>query len=285
MPFHRNLLLTFSCIAVVALIPLACTQGNSPTEPEASSPAGLVSTRTPGVAGAAIDIEKSTNGDDADTEPGPEILVGDPVIWEYVVTNVGDLDLTDIVVSDDQGVTVDCPQDSLEPGDFMTCTASGTAVEGQYSNIGTATGTHEESVRDEDPSHYFGLEEGTDGQGCSHGYWKNHLDSWALAGFSSDALVNSVFVEATAFSAFDSSTLLGALRFGGGPGPEGGAKILLRQAVAALLNAAHHDVGFPRTGAEVISSVDAALATGDRQTMLTLKDELDAENNLGCTLN
>ncbi len=284
MPFHRNLLLTFSCIAVVALIPLACTQGNSPTEPEASSPAGLVSTRTPGVAGAAIDIEKSTNGDDADTEPGPEILVGDPVIWEYVVTNVGDLDLTDIVVSDDQGVTVDCPQDSLEPGDFMTCTASGTAVEGQYSNIGTATGTHGdgEKATESDASHYFGLEEGTDEQGCSHGYWKNHLDSWALT--SPDQLIKSVFAKAAAFQA-GSSTLLEALRFGGGPGPEGGAKILLRQAVAALLNAAHHDVGFPRTGAEVISSVDAALATGDRQTMLTLKDELDAENNLGCTLN
>ena len=292
MPIHRNLLLTFSCIAVVALVPLACTEESSPTEPEASSLAGLDSTGTPQVAGATIDIEKSTNGEDADEAPGPGIQVGDPVSWEYVVTNVGDIPLTGVEVTDDQGVTVVCTQDSLNPGASMTCTASGTAVGGQYANIGTATGTAT-SIPDEDgepashsdPSHYFGLEDGTDGQGCSHGYWKNHLDSWVPTGYSPDDLVDSVFVEAVAFPALGSSTLLEALRFGGGPEAEGGAMILLRQAVAALLNAAHPDVGFPRTVAEVISSVDAALATGNRQTMLALKDELDAENNLGCTLN
>ena len=115
MPIHRNLLLTFSCIAVVALVPLACTEESSPTEPEASSVAGLDLAGTPQVAGAAIVIEKSTNGDDADTAPGPEILVGDPVSWEYVVTNVGDIGLTDIEVTDDQGVTVVCPENSLNP--------------------------------------------------------------------------------------------------------------------------------------------------------------------------
>lgn len=36
------------------------------------------------------------------------------------------------------GVIVTCPKTSLVPGESMTCTASGTAVAGQYANIGTA---------------------------------------------------------------------------------------------------------------------------------------------------
>jgi len=107
----------------------------------------------------SIDIEKSTNGEDADTPTGPDVPVGDPVLWEYVVTNDGAEDLTDVVVVDDQGVTVSCPQDTLVVGESMTCTASGTAVLGQYANIGTVTALSpsEEPVTDSDPSHYRGV--------------------------------------------------------------------------------------------------------------------------------
>ena len=44
--------------------------------------------------GPSIDIEKSTNGEDADQAPGPSILVGNPVAWEYRVTNTGTINLT-----------------------------------------------------------------------------------------------------------------------------------------------------------------------------------------------
>ena len=50
-------------------------------------------------------IEKSTNGQDADSAPGPTVVNGDPVNWSYLVT-AGVRDLQDIVVSDDQGVAV-----------------------------------------------------------------------------------------------------------------------------------------------------------------------------------
>ncbi|MFW6195121.1 MAG: DUF7507 domain-containing protein, partial [Chloroflexota bacterium] len=69
----------------------------------------------------AIDIEKATNGEDADEPTGPEIAVGDPVNWTYVVTNTGDVALTDVSVTDDQGVAVNCPQDTLAVGESMTC--------------------------------------------------------------------------------------------------------------------------------------------------------------------
>jgi hypothetical protein len=59
---------------------------------------------------------------------------------------------------------------------------------------------------------------------------------------------------------------------------------LLRQAVAALLNSAHPDVDFSLTTAEVIAAVDAALASGDRDTILELAEELAAANEAGCPL-
>ena len=104
----------------------------------------------------SIDIEKSTNGEDADEPTGPEIPAGDPVTWEYVVTNTGNVDLTDIEVADDQ-LGLICTIGFLAAGDSATCTAEGIAGEGQYANLGTATGTYgDTTVSDEDPSHYFG---------------------------------------------------------------------------------------------------------------------------------
>ena len=107
-----------------------------------------------------IDIEKSTNGQDADNAPGPNIKVGNPVNWDYEITNTGNVSLTSIVVTDDQGVIVSCPGDSLDGGASMMCTASGIAVEGQYTNIGSVTAdplSGFEQVSDSDYSHYFGI--------------------------------------------------------------------------------------------------------------------------------
>lgn len=107
----------------------------------------------------SIDIEKSTNGEDADTPTGPQILVGDPVNWVYVVTNTGDVTLNNVTVTDDQGVAVSCPQTTLAPQESMSCTASGIAVAGQYANVGSVVGTPTSggsTVEDSDPSHYFG---------------------------------------------------------------------------------------------------------------------------------
>ena len=121
-------------------------------------------------------------------------------------------------------------------------------------------------------------------EGCTPGYWKNHTDSWAGTGFSPGQTTGSVFAAASAFSSLASQTLLQSLQGGGGPGTLGGARILLRAAVAALLNASHPDVEYTRTPSEVISDVDAALASNDRATMLALAAELDEDNNLGCPL-
>jgi hypothetical protein len=121
--------------------------------------------------------------------------------------------------------------------------------------------------------------------GCTPGYWKNHEDSWAGTGYAPGQTVGSVFSGASAFPSQAASSLLQALQGGGGSGLEGGARILIRAAVAALLNAAHPDVDYPRTTAQILADVSSALTSGNRNTMLNLAAALDNDNNIGCPLN
>ncbi len=113
-------------------------------------------------AGASVDIEKFTNGEDADSAPGPQLLVGSAVTWRYVVVNTGTLNLTSVAVVDDKGVSVSCGQVTLAPAATMTCTGTGVATLGQYRNVGTVTanwvnGSTSGTVTDSDPSHYLGI--------------------------------------------------------------------------------------------------------------------------------
>jgi predicted ribosomally synthesized peptide with SipW-like signal peptide len=128
------------------------------------------------------------------------------------------------------------------------------------------------------------------GEGCSHGCWKNHLldiGAWVPTGCSPAQTIASVFGEAGAYPDLNGDTiedtLLDALNFDGGDDVEGAARILLRNAVVSLLNAAHPGVDYPiPTPGGVISAVNAALASGDRDTMIILEAVLDGYNNLGC---
>jgi hypothetical protein len=117
-------------------------------------------------------------------------------------------------------------------------------------------------------------------EGCTPGYWKNHLASWPPTGFSTGQALTSVFGPNAL-----PGTLLEALSFGGGPGVTGAKQILLRAAVAALLNAASPDVDYTRTTAQVIAAVNTALASDDRGVILALATALDTDNNLGCPIN
>ena len=89
--------------------------------------------------------------------PGPLIPVGSPVTWTYVVTNISTSTFSTLSVTDDRGVTVACPRDLPPPGASITCTGSGTAVAGQYRNVGSVTATGGGNVHtDRDESFYFG---------------------------------------------------------------------------------------------------------------------------------
>jgi len=109
--------------------------------------------------GPKVDIEKSTNGEDADNPPGPSLLVGSTVTWRYVVTNSGTIALTGVAVVDDKGVVVNCGGvTTLAVGQVLNCTGTGVATLGQYTNIGKVTANSASgAVDDSDPSHYLGV--------------------------------------------------------------------------------------------------------------------------------
>lgn len=109
-------------------------------------------------------------------------------------------------------------------------------------------------------------------QGCSPGFWKNKGAKSGL--YTTTQQLNTVFNFAgTPYTSKGTQTFLQALGNGGG-----GVNALLRQAVAAYLNAQSTSVDYPLTTAEVIAMVNGAL--DGTLNMETVKDQLDRYNNL-----
>src|SRR5207248_13081 len=109
-------------------------------------------------ASPGIALVKTTNNTDNDTGTGPMVPVGATVTWRYNVTNTGNISLSAVAVSDDKLGAISCPAATLAAGASFTCTATGTAVAGQFTNIGTATGTDAAGkvVTASNPDNYFG---------------------------------------------------------------------------------------------------------------------------------
>ena len=126
----------------------------------------------------AIDIEKATNGEDADDPTGPVVPVGSTATFTYEVTNPGNVPVDNVAVTDDQGVAVSFVGGDangnglLDPGETWTYTASTPVTAGQYENLGTVTGEDERGtqVSDEDPSHYFGADPAIDIEKATNGF-------------------------------------------------------------------------------------------------------------------
>jgi len=103
------------------------------------------------------------------------------------------------------------------------------------------------------------------GEGCTPGYWKNHLEDWPPTGYSPADDFDSVF----GVDMFSPDITLGeAINAKGG-----GVKKLARHGTAGLLSAAHLDVDYPYSVAEAIALVQAGMA-----------DALVEANELGCSI-
>jgi hypothetical protein len=125
---------------------------------------------------ASIDLEKATNGQDADTAgSGPDVFVGQTVSFSYVVRNTGNVPLSDVRVADDDG-TPNNPADDffatytsgdsdgdqlLDVDEVWRFSATRIATEGAYANMGvvTARTAAGQEVTDRDPSHHRGIPE------------------------------------------------------------------------------------------------------------------------------
>ena len=119
-----------------------------------------------------IDIEKFTDDNNgvpqqADKESDadvPTLYVGKKVKWTYIVTNTGNVKLTDVNVTDDKEGQITCPKSELAVDENMTCTKESMVKDGKYANEATVVGTPppppngpNEKVKDKDPSHYKGV--------------------------------------------------------------------------------------------------------------------------------
>ncbi|MER9655078.1 hypothetical protein NKJ26_16395 [Mesorhizobium sp. M0152] len=122
---------------------------------------------TPGIGIDKVTIDDSAIGDDL------TVLAGEAISWQYTVSNTGNVALSNILVTDDQGVLVsavlgvdhqhnigDVNNDGkLDTTETWTFTGSGTAIAGNYANIGHVSGSAGAvSVTDDDGSSYFGAD-------------------------------------------------------------------------------------------------------------------------------
>ncbi len=194
---------------------------------------------------------------------------------------------------------------TVPPGTYTVCETRQAGFVQTYplSGAACANGTIGWSVTlrsgDDDRDNDFG---NRPNEGCTPGYWKvdQHWDSWPAPwspGGSLSAMFSGVLNPPYATHVaglgdgatvlMGSATQVQALSFQGGDTVPEKAEILLRAAVAAVLNADSPGVNFPWTSAQVQAAVNAALASQDATTILNLANQLDRDNNGpgGCPLN
>jgi hypothetical protein len=126
--------------------------------------------------------------------------------------------------------------------------------------------------------------------GLTPGFWKQtqHFGAWAPSGYipsgSSATKLGQVFntadLTALGGSTLANTTLLQALSFSGGPTVLDAAHVLLRQAVAAVLDSYSPLDNYSLTATQVINMTNTALASGNRGTILALESLFDSLNNI-----
>lgn len=124
---------------------------------------------------ATVTVAAATKSIDLDKTVAPLNLPagGGDVTYTYVVTNTGDVELTNISIKDDNGTpsntdddfTVTCPHTTLAAGAHMTCTADVAGTTKTTINVATVTATAgEDIVTDHDSAKVTVLSGGVQGQ-------------------------------------------------------------------------------------------------------------------------
>lgn len=167
---------------------------------------------------------------------------GANVTFKYVVKNNGSTKLYNVKIVDKWGTVVSGA--TIWPGSTLTKTRCKWVKPPVTNDVTVVAGacTAEGSITLEAPP-----------EGCSASYWKCHTCNWQ--GYSKYQDFDQVF----GVNAFNPNiSLVTAL----GQTSSSGKNALAREAVAALLNAAHGSVEYPMTPNEVIDLVQDALAPG-----------------------
>jgi len=119
----------------------------------------------------AVSISTRANGQDANSPTGPIVAAGSSVSLTYIVTNTGNVPLSGITVTDDNGTPGNAADDfnatyisgdtnannQIDVGETWTFSATRTAAAGQVTRTGKVTATgNAQSVTSSDPANYFG---------------------------------------------------------------------------------------------------------------------------------
>jgi len=113
----------------------------------------------------AINVEKLVSVDnqvtwhDADAAPGPQTMVGNNVYFRFVIVNVGNVPLSNVVLVDNRYGLGACPAipNPLAIGQSYTCTIGPLPAQaGQHTNVATTSGRYEAfTVQDSDSANYY----------------------------------------------------------------------------------------------------------------------------------
>ena len=124
-------------------------------------------------------------------------------------------------------------------------------------------------------------------QGCAATFWANSEHYAAWEEYTPDQLVGTVFGHAGTYASMSFANALAGQTSG-----EDARRTLLRQAVAAALNAANDSLAFPYarydTGVDgrppLVPTTNRLFATGSDQEIAQFTSELAQANSLGCPL-
>ena len=171
---------------------------------------------------ASIDVEKFVSIDnreswlDADESPGPDVEEGSNVYFKFVVTNNGNVELTNISLTDSvydlsscvatdplaAGASFECEIDEIEPI---------TAVAGQHTNTATAEGYYDGTpYGDTDDANYYGtpaqVTPATIGDFVWHDYNANGIQDEGEPGLNGQVTVTVNLYECGGTVAIDTTT-------------------------------------------------------------------------------
>ncbi len=225
------------------------------------------------VTGPVAELSIDKTGD-----AGP-VVANELINYMIVVENTGDLNLTNVVVSDPMLTDLSCNPmagSDLAVGEIISCTGSYVVSEdeadagGNIVNIASVDSDQTDPVSDD---HVVPIDGpvGSGGEGCSHTQWIGLQAQWCGGGITPTTAFADVFDDA-----FGTLTLLEVLQQSGG-----GLNALGRQTVAALLNACSASVSYDLAEGTVIDSFNNVFP-GSSSEYKILKDEFKVLNLQGC---